>query len=32
MIFTEEHQRKYWSEGTCHICEEEFIQGDKKLF
>ena len=29
MTFTEEDQAKYWSEKTCHICEGEFVQGDK---
>lgn len=29
MVFTEEDQANYWSEKTCHIIEDEFIQGDK---
>ena len=29
MVFTEEDQPNYWSEKTCHIIEDEFIQGDK---
>lgn len=29
MVFTEEDQANYWSKKTCHITEDEFIQGDK---
>ena len=31
MIFTEEDGAKYWSKKTYHVCEDEYIHGDKNL-
>lgn len=31
-MITGEDQTKYWSEKTCHTCEDEFIEDDKIYF